>query len=227
MKPSILLSTLTLALGANLAQAAEPVRAESLAIPALSRCDASFFQALAARADELQALAPLRRQGAAAAFVVKPHPENGEADAGVSFAQPVSVAGLPVVGYFDNRFEADTETGGSFLPESRSWGYYLKTDIPTAAKTLKPQIWDSQRLHFEPAAEAVVRSELWRADRADQGWRVEKVANGVPPAGVVERVLLIEPGELDGQPVVRLGCSLQGRSIPKPLLQSIRIDLAD
>lgn len=188
-------------------------KSEDMAVPELSRCDASFFHAVSAKRSDLAQLTPLTSGEAASAFAVleRQHPTRSR----VMFRQPVLVNGVSIVGYFDEL--ADIPNGMS----TYSWGYLVASSVARTATALQPVIWEAQRLKAD--GPVFVRSEVWSHDKPSLGWGKVQTESGVPQRRTAERVLLIEP--YDGETAfIRFGCSIQG-NITEPLLRDLRPDL--
>lgn len=184
-----------------------------LALKELSQCDATFFEVLGSRRSELAAVAPMRTLGNAAAFAVpdRKHPSNSR----IMFAEPVTLEGLKVVGFFDEVVDIPNGMSGY------SWGYLVANSVRATADKLGPQIWDAPRLRVD--GPVYVRSEVWIHENPASGWAKVKTEAGVPKRGTVERVLLIEP--YDGETAfIRFGCSIQG-NVTEPILRRLRPDL--
>lgn len=187
----------------------------NLFLKELSKCDRGFFEKLGENKRELEKLSPMRSLGRSASFKV-PSPEH-RTNSRVMFEQPLEVAGLKVVGYFDEVL--DLPNGMS----SYSWGYLMAATVQEAATRLHGLVWDPMRLRKD--GPVFVRSEIWSYDKPEAGWARATTESGVPKRGTVERVLLIEP--YDGEDsFIRFGCSIQG-NITEPLLREIRSDLRE
>lgn len=185
-----------------------------IAVAELSRCDATFFRALAAKRSALAQVAPLTTGETASSFAVadRKHPVRSR----VMFRQPALMEGMSIVGYFDEY--TDIPNGMSVY----SWGYLVAdSTVAKTAAVFRPLIWEGERLRDD--GPVFVRSEVWSHDQPALGWVKVKTQAGVPRRGTVERVLLIEP--YDGEPtLIRLGCSIQG-NVTEPLLRDLRPDL--
>lgn len=179
----------------------------------LSRCDGHFFKVLADRKAQLSALAPMDTEKGHGYFKVanQRHPT----DSRVMFARPLEVAGIKLVGYFDEIIN---------IPDQAiiySWGFLAAPGVRQAAAAWRSLTWDAARLRELEGA--FVRSEVWTEARKEQGWAQVTTQPGVPKPGTVERVLLIEP--YDGETTfIRYGCSIQG-SVTTEMLRDIRPDL--
>ena len=195
------------------AQAAPDAGAMANSLAVLSRCDARFFTDLARQRAALAGLADIAVHQGAGYFKVpeQRHPTESR----VIFRQPVVVAGLPVVGYFDEIMD---------LPDgamSYAWGYLVAATVAQTGRAWSAQVWDAQRLRQDDPV--LVRSEVWTLARPDQGWAPLVTEPGLPKPGTVERVLLIEP--YDGETAfIRFGCAIQGQASPA-ILDQIRPDL--
>lgn len=179
----------------------------------LSRCDSSFFRALAANQASLEALSPLVGGVAAKGFAVpdRRHPTRSR----VMFKRPVSIQGITVLGYFDEI--AEIPNGMS----SYSWGYLIANTVSETTAALKPLLWEANRLRAD--GPVFVRSEVYYYDKPKLGWSAVQTEAGVPERRTVERVMLIEP--YDGESAfIRFGCSIQG-NVTEPILQELRVDL--
>lgn len=148
--PSILLAACTAAHAAP-----------DLHVRELSRCDRSFFEKLGEAPAETQALAPMRRLGASAAFSVPDprHPTRSK----LLFTKPVDVAGTTVVGYFDE--VRDMPRGMS----SYAWGYLIAGSVAEVASKLQGLVWDPMRLfiRFGCAMQGNITEPLLRSIRPD------------------------------------------------------------
>ena len=210
MKKLPVLLSLVVTVGAS-AQGTSP----DLFIRELSRCDHTFFEKLWENKNDMEKLAPMRSLGHSASFKV-PAPEH-RTNSRVMFESPAEVAGVKVVGYFDEVL--DIPNGMS----SYSWGYLIAGTVQEAATKLHSLVWDPMR--FKKNGSVFVRSEIWAHDKPEAGWARVTAESGVPKRGTVERVLLVEP--YDGESsFIRFGCSIQG-NITEPLLRSIRPDLRE
>jgi hypothetical protein len=191
---------------------AQATPAES-SIRELSRCDSTFFLGLARDRATLTQYADLGTHRESAYFKVpeQRHPTESR----VVFRTPMKIAGVEIVGYFD---EIQEIPGPALI---YSWGYLVSSTVPVASKALAPFIWDANRLQDEGVV--MVRSEVWTHARREQGWTKVKTEPGLPKPGTVERVLLIEPYD-DETRFIRFGCSIQG-AVTKEMLREIRPDL--
>lgn len=127
----------------------------------------------------------------------------------------MEVASQKIVGYFDEFVE---------LPRgmtSYSWGYLVAVSVEGVAAAFRPLVWESQRLRKE--GPLFVRSEVWTHANPTQGWAKIRTEDGLPKAGTVERVLLIEPDDGETK-FIRFGCSAQG-NVTDPIVQELRPDL--
>jgi hypothetical protein len=182
-------------------------------IQALSRCDAGFFKHLAERQPELSKLAPMDTQNGNGYFKVpeQRHPTESR----VKFSQPIEVAGVKFIGYFDEIVNATPQV------VMYSWGLLTNTDITTMAGALKRHTWEAERLRDERVI--YVRSEVWSHAKKELGWAKVATEDGLPKPGTVERVLMVEP--YDGEKgLFRFGCSLQGE-VTTEMLRDLRPDL--
>lgn len=178
-------------------------------VASLSRCDGSFFPLLMKHRDELQAQAPVEPRARSGTWAVENVADPDENR--VFFSAPLKIGELDIIGYFD---EVIAIPGGIAV----SWGFMLASTLPQAEAALRPLLWDAARLR--PDEGYFVRSEVWRHEQPKAGWSKETTEPGLPKAGTVERVFLIETVEGDAS-FVRAGCSLQG-SVSRNLLREIR-----
>jgi hypothetical protein len=179
----------------------------------LSSCDATFFKLLTESQATFSGYAPLTRSNSPTAFVVpnRQHPTESR----VMFKQPMRIAGLEVIGYFDEI--VNYREGMS----AYSWGYLVANTVEASATALIPIIWDSERLRKD--GPIYVRSEVWSHDKPAQGWVKVATEAGLPKRGTVERVFMIEPYDGESK-FIRVGCSLQGNVID-PIVRDLRPDL--
>jgi hypothetical protein len=208
MKLAILvLAALTAAPSYTHAQLAEEL------VRDLSSCDAKFFSTVARKKDAYSAHADIGLEKSSGYFKVQDqrHPTNNR----VMFKTPMTVAGLNVVGFFDE-VENIPDQGLAY-----SWGLLVAASVSNAASAFSGLTWEQQRLRKED--EIFVRSEIWDFKRPELKWAKVKSEPGVPKPGTVERVLMIEP--YDGETAfIRYGCSLQG-SVTTEMLRELRPDL--
>lgn len=180
----------------------------------LSRCDSTFFATLGQRAGEYSSNTYFRTNGSLGYFQVV---DRSDSKLSIrKFPAAVKFGGLEATAYFDEVF--DMGESGLFV----SWGFLFHAPIAEVVSTLRPLLWEGQRLRQDDSV--FVRSEVWTHGKKELGW--EKVSTGggqVPKAGTVERVLLIEPFEDDAS-FTRFGCSLQG-TVTREMLRSERPDL--
>ncbi|RTL18250.1 MAG: hypothetical protein EKK52_15025 [Burkholderiales bacterium] len=204
-----------LILGLALAAAATTACAQASLMTSLSRCDAGFFQQLAAQRDALRPQAEVRPRAGAASFIVPSLTQEGQKR--LMFGQPLRLHGLEIVGYLD---ELTPIPGGVDV----SWGFLVRGKLTDVATALRDVIWDGQRLRRDAQGDTpyFVRSEIWRHEKAAAGWVKEASVNGPPKPGTVERVFMIETYE-DDPSLVRAGCSLQG-DITREMLRDLRPD---
>lgn len=213
--PRLLAAALTMGLLTFCGIARAQQTAPQLPVAELTRCDASFFNAIAAQAEPLKRIAPLKSRGSVATFDV-PKPE-GDGAPTLMFAKPVVVEGLEVVGFYDD------SNGIPGVLDMHYWGFLVKASPSEVGRRFKPLIWEAERLRAAPE-DSFVRSEIWLEKRAADGFRAARTQSGsAPRPGTVERVLLIEERE---DKLTEFGCSLQGPKVPEALLRDIRPDLA-
>jgi hypothetical protein len=180
----------------------------------LSTCDKSFFTSLGAQAKALSANPMFRTRGALGYFAVADREDQKLSM--VRFVQSEWIGPLEVVGYFDESFGISTH--GKMI----SWGFLVNAPIEKVFAATRPSIWDAARLRSE--GPIYVRSEIWIHANSDLGWqKTNTVSEQAPAAGTVERVLLIEPYELDAT-LTRFGCSLQG-DVTREMMNAYRPDV--
>ena len=180
----------------------------------LSRCDSTFFHTMAAQLYELSRLTSFQVE----ADIAYPKVANRRLpkESFVKFKAPIQVGQTVFVGYFDDLVAVSAKTS------LFSWGFLARSTIADAADSLRPFIWDNDRLRRD--AEVYVRSEVWSSLEPDKGWNKIATESGEPKAGTIERVFLIEPSEIGAQ-FIRVGCSVQG-AVTVDILRQLRPDIA-
>lgn len=194
----------------SLPAAAQPASNDAL-MRALSRCDATVFEALAKSVSTLGSAMDLTIKGNLAYIKVPDRSQTGQNRVG--FRAPVRLGKLEAVGAYDEMVGKLGE-GATY-----SWGVLVKGSVADVAKGLRPLVWDAPRLRAD--GDVFVRSEVFTLDNAAKGWA--KVQNEpTPEPGTVERMFMIEP---DTDPALaRVGCTLRG-SITEGTLRELRPDL--
>jgi len=210
MKQQILSTLLTISCLTCVAAEAPP---EDVILADLSRCDATFFRTLKNKSQLIAGVLQYETSGNYAHFKV---PNRFADEESTSKLTPsVKIGSFEAVAYFDELWSMNA--GGRFV----AWGFVLNAKPEDVMRTLRPLIWDNQRVAAH--GPAFVRSELWENSKNELGWQKVQTESGEPKPGTVERVLLIEPYErTPGQ--TRIGCSIQG-SISREMIETIRPDL--
>lgn len=183
------------------------------ALVAFSRCDATFFQLLAAKPTALGSAVALSTVGAVSTpTVADPLSESGRIQ---NFEGKVRAGGLNLLAW-RNEVSYDA-TMGAFL----WWGFDVEGSterVAQAINQLVPQ--ESRLLKLSPALWA--RAEKRRIGDPINAWRSGADQGTVAEKGTVERILMVEAHEQPNR--TKLYCSLQG-SVTAPLLQQVRPDL--
>ncbi|HEX5310797.1 hypothetical protein [Aquabacterium sp.] len=210
MKQQILSTLLTIFCIASVAAESPP---EDAILADLSRCDATFFRTLKNKSLLMAGVLQYEISGNYAHFKVPNRFANEESTS--KLTPSVKISSFEAVAYFDELWSMNA--GGRFV----AWGFVLNAKPDEVMRTLRPLMWDNQRIVAD--GPAFVRSELWDNSKSELGWQKVETESGEPKPGTVERVLLIEPYErTPGQ--TRIGCSIQG-SISREMIEAIRPDL--
>jgi len=200
----------------SLALAMSAMAASSAASPSddilidLSRCDRAFFETLQRRSDELATNKQFVKAPAFGYFKVA---DRGDPERSfLKFTTPLQTGSVPLVGYFDQLFPlGDNDV---FV----AWGFVLKAPIAEVIKAMQPLLWDNERL--QPDGQMYARTEIFDAAQPDEGWRkVITPGSNEIQAGMIERVLVIEPYDKDPT-LTRFGCLLHGAVTPAVLKAS-------
>lgn len=180
----------------------------------LSRCDRAFFETLQRRATDLAINKHFVKAPAFGYFKVS---DRGDpARSFVTFAKPLKVGGVQLTGYFDQLFPLGDHD--VFV----AWGFVLKAPLADVIKTMQPVLWDNDRL--QPDGQMYARTEILDLSQPDNGWQKVVTPGGTElQAGMIERVLIIEPYDKDPA-FTRFGCSLHGAVTPD-VLKAARPDI--
>ncbi len=176
-----------------------------------TRCNSSFFSALATDTATQQAIGPVERKDGIAWIKVKDR-KNAPANQ-VDFNPAITVGGLKLLGYFDEI--SDMEELGHYY----YWGFVVEGSVENVIGNLRPLVSDADRLRGSGSDYA--RTEL-KSGNSD--WRAVHTGSGtVPAANTIERAFIVEPME-NNKNATRVSCSLQG-SVSAQVLKTERPDL--
>ncbi|MBS0344752.1 MAG: hypothetical protein JSS56_29970, partial [Proteobacteria bacterium] len=142
-------------------------------------CDAGFFRNLNRDADAWSKIAPIKSRGDISWFNVPDR--NTEGANQVQFNDSSSVAGTPLLAYFDE-YSNLGDMGDYFY-----WGFLVKGQFADVVEKLRPFVHDDRRLRNKDGV--WVRTEV---KVLNSRWLKIDAPNEAPGRTRTERVLLIE-----------------------------------
>lgn len=211
---SHLLNSVLLLVGVAAAHVAhaETATPESL-FQTFSACDRTFFEKLNAEQKAWTEYMRIGTRGNVAYPIVRNRLREGQRIQ--MFEKPISMAGVELVGYYD---ESSELVGiGKFV----YWGFIANGEQDAVARKIRPHVVDGERLIKDKSGPWGRSERRYVGDSLDQ-WRKEQIASDtVPKEGTVERVLIVEgDGPIVGQGRVAIECTMQGALTPALLVRT-------